>query len=110
MSKRAFGRGKKNERAAGAPTRPRGHMDHSSIRASRTRVIKSRPLALQIPDDLPRYWMDGDPYATHLLNALSITFPPGEKMFMLAVRGLRDHVKEPALQEQVKGFLAQEAL
>jgi predicted metal-dependent hydrolase len=77
---------------------------------ARSRAIEPRPLQLEIPEDTPRYWMGGDPYATHLLNALSTTFPPGERFFMAAVRALRDVVQDPTLKQQVRGFLAQEAL
>ena len=80
------------------------------ILKARDHKIRPRPLELEIPDDLPRYWMGGDPYSTHLLNALSITFPPGERLFMAAVRALRHKAEDPALKEQIKAFLAQEAL
>jgi predicted metal-dependent hydrolase len=69
----------------------------------------ARPLKLDIPADTPRHWMGDDPFETHLLNALSLTFPAGERFFMASVRALRDRVKDPLLQEQVRGFLAQEA-
>ena len=80
------------------------------ILKARAHKIRPRPLDLEISADVPRYWMGGDPYSTHLLNALSITFPPGEKLFMSAVRALRDKVEDPALKEQIKAFLSQEAL
>ncbi len=80
------------------------------ILKARAHKIRPRPLDLEISADVPRYWMGGDPYSTHLLNALSITFPPGEKLFMSAVRALRHKVEDPALKEQIKAFLAQEAL
>jgi predicted metal-dependent hydrolase len=54
--------------------------------------------------------MAGDPFTTHLMNALSLTFPEGERFFVASVRELRDHVKDPALARQVRGFLAQESL
>jgi predicted metal-dependent hydrolase len=57
-----------------------------------------------------RYWINGDPFLTHFMNALSVTFPPGERMFMDAVRAVRDQVKNPETLEDIKGFLAQEAL
>lgn len=82
----------------------------TAIERARQRDIKARPLKLEIPEDTPRYYMDGDPYATHLLNALSVTFPPGERFFMASVRALRDRVSDPKLREQIKGFLAQEGL
>lgn len=74
------------------------------------REIVPRPLRLEISADTPRWWMGNDPFETHLLNALSLTFPAGERFFMQSVRALRDRVKDPVLLEQVRGFLAQEAL
>jgi predicted metal-dependent hydrolase len=81
-----------------------------AIRKARAHTIRPRPLELELSDDIPRYWMGGDPYQTHLLNALSITFPPGERLFMAAVRTLRDKVDDPQLKQQIKAFLSQEAL
>ncbi len=81
-----------------------------AIMKARAHKIRPRPMELEIPADAPRYWMGGDPYATHLLNALSLTFPPGERLFMAAVRALRHKVQDPVLQEQIKAFLSQEAL
>jgi predicted metal-dependent hydrolase len=78
--------------------------------AAQTRVIAPRNLDLAIPADTPRRWFGGDAYCTHLLNAFSLMFPPGERYFMEAVRAVRDQVHTPALREQVRGFLGQEAL
>jgi predicted metal-dependent hydrolase len=57
----------------------------------------------------PRWWANNDPIATAFWNALSATFPHGEKFFMDSVRHFRDQVS-PALQEQIKGFITQEAI
>lgn len=77
---------------------------------SNRRDIAPRSLSLSIAKDAPRYWMQGDPFATHLMNALSITFPEGESFFVASVRKLRHEVKDPRLEAQVRGFLAQESL
>jgi predicted metal-dependent hydrolase len=79
-------------------------------RASAPREIKPRPMKFDFQPGTPRYWMDADPYTTHLMNALSLTFPEGERFFVASVRALREHVKDPALLRQVRGFLAQESL
>lgn len=57
----------------------------------------------------PRWWHGGDPVATAFFNALSCTFPAGEKFFMDSVRAYRREAP-PALQRQIKGFIAQEAV
>lgn len=74
------------------------------------RALTVRPLRVSLGPDTPRHWLADDPFETHLLNALSLTFPAGERFFMRSVQALREHVKEPALVEQVRVFLAQEAL
>ena len=40
--------------------------------------------------EVPRYWADNDPHFTHLLNALSATFPEGERFFVDSVRLFQD--------------------
>jgi hypothetical protein len=54
-------------------------------------------------------WMNGDPVATAVFNALSLTFPDGEKMFMDSVRHYRSRLSG-RLAEDVRAFLAQEAI
>jgi len=57
----------------------------------------------------PRWWHGGDPVATAFFNALSCTFPAGEKFFMDSVRAYRRAVG-PELQAQIAGFVGQEAV
>ena len=93
---------------------------HTNVEsAARARKISPRPMKFDFhsPSDspgsasqTPRYWMAGDPFTTHLMNALSLTFPEGERFFVASVRALREHVKDPELEAQVRGFLAQESL
>jgi predicted metal-dependent hydrolase len=78
--------------------------------AGRAHTIEPRDLSLDIPAETPRYWLNGDPYQTHLMNAFSLVFPGGERFFMDAVRHFRDRIDDPTLLAQVRGFLGQEAL
>ena len=82
----------------------------TALTKARSRTITPRDIALTIPAETPRYWMGGDPYSTHLMNTLSLMFPPGERFFMDAVRAFRAQLKDPQLIAQVRGFLGQEAL
>ena len=60
-------------------------------------------------DMLPRrWWHGGDAGRTAFYNALSSTFPVGEKFFMAAVRHYRDEAPEP-LREQIDDFIFQES-
>ncbi len=84
-------------------------MRAATVSQSEPRNIQPRDLTLGIPLDAPRYWLGGDPFATHMFNALSMTFPEGEAFFVSSVRKLRDHVSDETLKAQVRGFLAQES-
>lgn len=83
---------------------------YAAAMTARSREIAARQLELDIPEDTPRYWLGGDAYATHLMNAFSLMFPAGERFFMDAVRAYRGEVSDPQLLAQIRGFLAQEAL
>ncbi len=56
-----------------------------------------------------RHWFGGDPFRSHLLHALSLTFPDGERFFMDAVRHYLERIESPALRHEISRFLAQEA-
>ena len=57
-----------------------------------------------------RRWCGGDPCRSHSFNANSLMFPEGEKFFIESVRYFRDRITDPKLQEEVKGFIGQEAV
>lgn len=81
-------------------------------------MTKSTPADVKVP---PRdihfdvaaaksgHWLGGDPVGTAVFNALSLTFPDGERMFIDAVRHYRSEVSGK-LAEDLKGFIAQEAI
>jgi len=71
--------------------------------------ITVRQLRIPFPRKLKRWWYDGNPYLTHFFNALSSTFPEGEKFFINSVRNYQDVIVDPALKGEVKKFIAQEA-
>jgi uncharacterized protein len=56
-----------------------------------------------------RWWMNGDPVATAFYNALSVTFPRGEAMFIEAVKAHRDGVP-PKLEAEIRAFVQQEVM
>lgn len=60
-------------------------------------------------DSQARWWLRNDPVATAVFNALSATFPEGERFFIESVVRFKDEVPEP-LKGQVKTFVRQEAL
>ncbi|MDO9003958.1 MAG: metal-dependent hydrolase [Aquabacterium sp.] len=72
--------------------------------------IKPRErLDFKLDTGLPRFWNGGDPYKTRFFDAMSLTFPIGERYFISTVRAYRDDIKDPKLAAEVKDFIRQEA-
>ena len=53
-------------------------------------------------------WFDGHPFKTAWFNAMSITFPLGEKFFIDSVRHFAGEVEDPKLSEEIRHFCGQE--
>ena len=79
---------------------------------------QNRPKALGItvrkaqfnPKAIRRHYFANSPIMSHLLTALSSTFPIGEQFFVHSVRNVRDKVKDEKLQAQIAAFIGQEAM
>ncbi|HWA90301.1 MAG TPA: metal-dependent hydrolase [Rhizomicrobium sp.] len=71
--------------------------------------IRPRDIAFRHAPAHPRWWLNGDPIATAFFNALSASFPQGERFFMDAVRPYRDKATG-RLRDQIAAFTAQEAV
>jgi predicted metal-dependent hydrolase len=59
---------------------------------------------------LPVHWHSADPAITHFYDALSLTFPEGERFFVDSVRAFTDRITDPALKADVAAFTAQESI
>ena len=62
----------------------------------------------EIAECLGRDWYDDHPFKTAWFNAMSITFPLGEKFFIDSVRHYQDQINDPKLLEEIRGFCGQE--
>lgn len=60
-------------------------------------------------DQIPRFWFGGDPFKTRMFDALSLTFPDGERYFIQCVRLYREQITDLNLQQKVADFIKQEA-
>ncbi len=60
-------------------------------------------------DEVPRFWFGGDAFRTRMFDALSLTFPDGERYFIESVRLFRDKITDPDLKHRVADFIRQEA-
>ena len=70
--------------------------------------IKPRNREHVIAAALGRDWFDNHPFKTAWFNAMSITFPLGEKFFIDSVRHYANRVEDPKLEAEISGFCAQE--
>lgn len=70
--------------------------------------IEPRNHQYDIASTLATDWFDGHPFKTAWFNAMSMTFPLGEKFFIDSVRHFTDQIDEPKLQEEIRGFCGQE--
>ncbi len=73
-----------------------------------TELIRIRHPDFDLDSGIPRYWMAGDPFKTHFMNALSSVFPDGEAFFVRAVMHYRERVEDPELLEAMRAFAGQE--
>jgi predicted metal-dependent hydrolase len=72
------------------------------------KIVPREKLDFGLDGDIPKYWFDGDPFKTRLIDAMSAVFPEGEKFFISCVRDFRDQITDPKLAEDVKCFTRQE--
>ena len=70
--------------------------------------IRPRQLRLAFDDQVPRLWHSNDPVKSHFFDALSTYLPVGESFFVDTVRSVGRELTEPALRDQIGGFIAQE--
>ena len=69
-----------------------------------------RDVKINLPEEHVSNWHERGAHVTHFLNALSLLFPAGERMFMDAVRAYRDDITDPELKKAVVAFIGQEAM
>ena len=77
--------------------------------AHNPQIIPREKLDFHLNDqDIPRYWWDRDAFKTRFADAMSTTFPVGERFFISCVRDYRERVTDPALQQEIKDFIRQQ--
>lgn len=72
-------------------------------------TITPRNPKLSWQDSHEKYWFGGCPLKSNWMNALSSTFPAGERFFIDSVRVYADTISDPGLAARVQGFIGQEA-
>ena len=62
-------------------------------------IVPREKLDFGLDGDLPRFWLDNDPFKTRFFDAMSTLFPVGERFFISCVRDFRDQVTDPRLRQ-----------
>lgn len=62
------------------------------------------------PKAIKRHYFANSPVMSHLLTALSSTFPIGEQFFVHSVRNVRNKVTDEKLLAEIAAFIGQEAM
>jgi len=81
----------------------------AQMRSSSDIQVTPRDMRFNTQGDANTAWLGGDVTATAVFNALSLTFPIGERLFIDSVRNYRDQLSGELLAE-TKAFIAQEAI
>jgi predicted metal-dependent hydrolase len=85
-------------------------MDGSRVYIEGMSTLTVRKLNVDLSGGFARHWLGGDVYRTAFMNALSMSFPLGEQMFIDSVRAAApDSIADPLLRAEVKDFVGQEA-
>lgn len=71
-------------------------------------IVPREKLDFGLDGDIPRYWLDNDPFKTRFFDAMSTFFPEGERFFITCVRDFKAQITDPQLLAQVRDFTRQE--
>lgn len=74
--------------------------------AARPDIVVRRP-ELEYAD-LPRHWLGGNMFATHMVNGLNLLFPWGERYFVRSVNRYLPHIEDLEQRKDVRAFFGQE--
>lgn len=71
--------------------------------------IPVRRMDFRYGPEIPRHWLNGDPFKSHLGNSFTLIFPEGEKFFIRSLRPFMDLLNKSGLKEDVRAFIGQES-
>jgi predicted metal-dependent hydrolase len=73
-------------------------------------TIEPRDRKFDFDTALATDWFGNDPFLTAVFNALSISFPTGEKEFIDSIRHYEDRIQDEKLLSEIRGFYRQEGI
>lgn len=71
-------------------------------------IVPRSELDFKFDENIPRFWMNNDPFKTRVFDGVQMSFPDGERYFISSVRAFKDEIRDPELKQQVKDFTWQE--
>ncbi|MEM7016075.1 MAG: metal-dependent hydrolase [Pseudomonadota bacterium] len=72
--------------------------------------IEPRNPTFELEKSLATDWVDNDPFLTAIFNAMSLSFPGGERNFIDSVRHYEDQITDEKLRSEIRGFYKQEGI
>jgi predicted metal-dependent hydrolase len=86
-------------------------MSKSNGRSAKVpQVITPRNVHFDFEDTLPEDWHSGEPGITLFYDAMSLTFPEGERFFVASVRNFAGGIHDTQLRRDVEAFTTQESI
>lgn len=73
------------------------------------KTITARKPNFLFPKDIPRHWLPGAPFRTHLCNSFTLLFPAGEKFFIRSIQRFMPALENEELKQAARTFIKQEA-
>ena len=61
-------------------------------------------------DGVPLHWMPTEPLASHVISAINLLLPAGERFFVTTFKEALEHVTDESVREAMIGFMGQEAV
>jgi predicted metal-dependent hydrolase len=61
-------------------------------------------------DGVPLHWMPDEPLASHVISAVNLLLPAGERFFVTTFKEALEHVSDESVREAMIGFMGQEAV
>lgn len=71
-------------------------------------AVTPRKLNVEFPDSIPRYWFNGSPLLTHMLNVYTLLIPDNESYYIRQLKRCLKDIEDPGLKTQLLRFFRQE--
>ena len=72
--------------------------------------LEVRNFKFHLEKQLSEDWLDGDAFKTAFFNALSMSFPAGERFFIDSVRAFKNNISDEKLKSEMSKFFGQEGM